>query len=845
MSNSSDFNLYTEFFQHKKYIATPVAAHSHECCEFSFIKGNGYVIIDDVSYDFTDNTIIITPPNAIHSFYGTIEEDIYFGFYYKGIENINTAVYTSENSFDFIYKVLSSIENWYNRSGKNSIQIINEYAKIILNTYFRNKSPSSKDLFVTFEKAIQYIDTHYNTDIKPEQIAKISGYSYHHFRHEFKKRFNVTIKEYINEMRIMNAKSLLRLTSHSIKYIAIECGFSTSAYFVTAFKQSTGISPLEYRKRKNTNIEKYAYIPWGVNEDFSSYEKSSFWKAVNSQYLFNFDVNNTNWEKYKFIETTESVENNITKNYAFENGLCTTQSLKQFPDYDVIKWENSFQMTNNNSIDISNVVDCECTLPFLKKLVPDLMNNTFKNEATIKTVRFANNSYEYAYENSTTIQINDKISFSSCSEDNNRVLPFLSFSRNGEGYFVAIGWTEKWNCDVSMTNEGFKIKIFINDSSFSLSKGECLRTASIYIMMFKNDKMGANNKWRRFLSSKIHNDFFKHQNERMTIKYPISTDISVDKLKSKILSLNKKIENKYIYTNCDYQELYSITQVKKIAKISETAHKNGLKIALRITVDKNSSPYKPTKTNLFSKNWQLLFQKINVDTVIVNFDELISYHSNKNYCFVKIINSLYNTIDMLKNEFPNICFENISGENNSISLDIEMMKRVYSIWAFPLVNCNNILTKYFPIIGCNLTAKNDINSLTYHISPILSVYDIDEHSLENKTFENFIDLYKKICAYFDFDYYNITFLPKNIEWVGSQFHDIEKDKGVIIVTRKTNSNDSEAKFYLRNLNINNSYTFISANGNSFEISAKASFETGIPMQINDPKSTEVWFYSSK
>ena len=847
MNTQNDFNLYTEFFQHKKNIITPVFDHSHKCCEFSLIvKGKGYVVIDGTSYDFVDNTIIITPPNAVHSFYGTIEENIYFGFYYKGIEKISTAVYIADDSFALLMKALHAMEYWYNRSGNNSIQIINSYSKIIIDHYFRNRVPSSKSISISFEKAIQYIDSHFNTDIKSEQIAQLSGYSYHHFRHEFKKNFHVTIKEYINEMRIMNAKYLLRLTSHSIKYIALECGFSTSAYFVTAFKQSVGISPLEYRNRKNTNIEKYTYIPYETEETISQYEKSTFWNAIIKQKPLDFKCDGVSLTELPFSKTAESVENILTNHFQFDNGLSITQFIRQYPEFDVIKWENIFQATKSDSpMTISDVVDCECLLPFSKSLIQNSAYHTLKNEAILKTVRFPKNYYEYAFENSTTIQLNDKISFSSCSKDGSQILPFFSISKNGEGFFVAIGWSGKWNCEISMTEEGFIIKAFIDDSSFTLLNEECIRTASVYVMRFQNDKIGVNNKLRRFLLSKIYSYIPSDHNDRLLFQYPISKEKDLPDIAADISAVRGDFDNRFVCVFCDYEELFSEEVIQKVSEISKIAHENEKKLSVYLTNNNaaRSRDTSPLQSKKDYKSIANIVRMIHMDSIRADFGDLISYYS-AGTGVIKTINTIYSTIHMLKNEFPALIFENCSGEKNHITLDIEMLSRCTPIWSYPLINCDWVLSKYLPIICCNATPKNDLNALLYSISPMLSFHCDGGDKSEYRGLKDFCDLYKVISPFFHFDFYHISILPKHSDWIGVQFHDIKKDEGIALVSRKTTSCVSECRLFLKNLNINKTYRFESAGGNSFEITAKSSYEAGISITIKKPETTQVWFYRS-
>ena len=57
----------------------------------------------------------------------------------------------------------------------------------------------------------------------------------------------MNFKRYLTHVRLERAKNLLNGTEKSIQNIAVECGFSSSSYFIRVFKTEIGITPLQYR----------------------------------------------------------------------------------------------------------------------------------------------------------------------------------------------------------------------------------------------------------------------------------------------------------------------------------------------------------------------------------------------------------------------------------------------------------------------------------------------------------------------------------------------------------------------------------------------------------------------
>jgi len=74
------------------------------------------------------------------------------------------------------------------------------------------------------------------------------GYSY--FRKMFKKYTGVSPGQYHLQLKIIRAKELLISTDKSIKEISLELGFQTIHYFSLLFKKKVGMTPTEFRKRK-------------------------------------------------------------------------------------------------------------------------------------------------------------------------------------------------------------------------------------------------------------------------------------------------------------------------------------------------------------------------------------------------------------------------------------------------------------------------------------------------------------------------------------------------------------------------------------------------------------------
>lgn len=94
--------------------------------------------------------------------------------------------------------------------------------------------------------ASDYVEQNYRNKITVEELAALSGYSPSHFARVFTKVYDTSPIQYVNQIRIMHAKNLLRTGQYTITQIAQECGFSNVYYFSRCFKQITGTTPAKW-----------------------------------------------------------------------------------------------------------------------------------------------------------------------------------------------------------------------------------------------------------------------------------------------------------------------------------------------------------------------------------------------------------------------------------------------------------------------------------------------------------------------------------------------------------------------------------------------------------------------
>lgn len=99
--------------------------------------------------------------------------------------------------------------------------------------------------------ALEYIKLHYKEDVSLETLARFCHCSKSYISHQFRLYTQMTLKTYVNHLRINEAKELLS-QGKSITEIAFWVGFKDSNYFSKVFRELEQMTPTDYYNRINT-----------------------------------------------------------------------------------------------------------------------------------------------------------------------------------------------------------------------------------------------------------------------------------------------------------------------------------------------------------------------------------------------------------------------------------------------------------------------------------------------------------------------------------------------------------------------------------------------------------------
>ena len=96
--------------------------------------------------------------------------------------------------------------------------------------------------------ALRFMYENFKRDISVTELSEMVGVTPQHFCRVFGKTMDMRPVEFLNKIRLEEAKRLLSETNSTVAYAAEQSGFRDTCYFSTLFKRYTGTTPSAYKK---------------------------------------------------------------------------------------------------------------------------------------------------------------------------------------------------------------------------------------------------------------------------------------------------------------------------------------------------------------------------------------------------------------------------------------------------------------------------------------------------------------------------------------------------------------------------------------------------------------------
>lgn len=237
-----------------------------------FVKsGKGIFRIRGKEYEVHENQAFLIPPGET-TYYEADREDpweyCWFGVNgikaYEYILNAGFSIQKPVREIECIDQIAACIENMleaHQLNFANDLKRKSELFKAIAILVEEN-SRMQGDVggydytgSVYVRQAIDYMTCFYGKRIKISELADYIGVNRCYLTNSFKKVMGISPQEYLVNLRMDKAASLIRKTELSVSEIAQRVGYEDPLAFSKIFKQKYGVSPRKYRGTHELLIE--------------------------------------------------------------------------------------------------------------------------------------------------------------------------------------------------------------------------------------------------------------------------------------------------------------------------------------------------------------------------------------------------------------------------------------------------------------------------------------------------------------------------------------------------------------------------------------------------------------
>lgn len=98
-------------------------------------------------------------------------------------------------------------------------------------------------------QAVSYVNKNLHTVTEVEELSRAAGLSKAYFISVFKEETGLSPMEYVRREKLKAAQKLLKYTDYDYSYIAYLFNFSSLSHFISVFRKYAGVTPRVYRER--------------------------------------------------------------------------------------------------------------------------------------------------------------------------------------------------------------------------------------------------------------------------------------------------------------------------------------------------------------------------------------------------------------------------------------------------------------------------------------------------------------------------------------------------------------------------------------------------------------------
>ena len=239
--------------------------HWHTKYELVFvIEGDAKHIVNDEPQYISAGDVFIVSPADFHRYFTEksnflavrINFSNAFYFYYLNpncrFDKFPVSASLSPEDFETMKTLVSLLVEEYSRCDslvKDELcRALLEQILILVERNIKHLDENKND---KLKAALSYIQNNFHNPIKITDVAKAVAYAPNYLSSQFSKKLGISIREYLQDIRLFYARDLIRYSEFSISEICYKSGFRTMTYFSKVFKNKFNQSPNAYKSMLN------------------------------------------------------------------------------------------------------------------------------------------------------------------------------------------------------------------------------------------------------------------------------------------------------------------------------------------------------------------------------------------------------------------------------------------------------------------------------------------------------------------------------------------------------------------------------------------------------------------
>ncbi len=252
--------------------------HTHDFIEIAYvIKGSGIHVIDGITHDTAKGDLFVIYSGMAHGFFREkkeLQEPVVYNcaflpeflkpsvFLTREIKSASIGNGSSPElslkgtEFREIGNLFSRMYSEYGTKQSGYCDVIRAHLIELVVRVFRHMDKNTDECAPVAKnrelvnRAVEYVRKNYNSEIRLEDLAADSYISRSYLSRLFRETTGLSFSDYVQQLRVDEACTLLEKTDMKVVDIAHNSGFNDIKFFYRVFRKITGTTPGGYRKKR-------------------------------------------------------------------------------------------------------------------------------------------------------------------------------------------------------------------------------------------------------------------------------------------------------------------------------------------------------------------------------------------------------------------------------------------------------------------------------------------------------------------------------------------------------------------------------------------------------------------